>query len=326
MKTNRTLLVISACTLFLFSLVLSSCKDDTPPAKPKLSFAKSTMTAKESDGDIEVKLKLDKATPERISITYELDGTATDYVSDPDYADYKITSDYLEAIIEKGDSIALIKIKLYSDFDVEGDETIQISIKDVDSENIEITRDDLIKVTVQQEDGMVVLLKWPAASSTAGGADMDIILRVGASTSTWDGILTGSAYRSTDPQEYIFLPYVLDYTAYGLSYVYYDGTMDPLAFTVTFIDFVNGTSEPAAQQQTFNQTYTKANLNKWTSETLNSTIVVQTFQKSGSAFATPTQIDLPPAGSRVNSSSQILPSFRLVKHSDPNAISQFLNK
>ena len=193
MKTHRILLIISIFTLSAFSLLLSSCKEDEPPAKPKLSFDKTSITVNEADKEIEVKIKLDKPTSERFYITYELDGTATDKVTaGPNSAyDYEIKDDYLEAKIDKDDTTAIIKIQLYSDFEIEDKETILISIKSVDSENIEITREDDIKITITQEDGLLVVLEWPAQTATAK-ADMDLLLRVGANTSTWDRVFNGS--------------------------------------------------------------------------------------------------------------------------------------
>ena len=165
MRSYRVFLIISVFLLSAVSLLLSSCKDDVPPAKPKLSFDKSSMTVNEADGEIKVKIKLDKPTSERFFITYELDGTATDKVkAGSNASDYEIKEDYLEAKIDKDDTVAFIKIKLFSDIELEDPETIQISIKSVDSENIEITREDDIKITINQEDGLVVVLEWPAQS------------------------------------------------------------------------------------------------------------------------------------------------------------------
>ncbi|MEK6783253.1 MAG: Calx-beta domain-containing protein [Bacteroidota bacterium] len=302
MRTYSTLLVISVVTLFISGLLLSSCnKDEVPPAKPQLSFTESSMTVNESDGEIEVKLALDKPTSERFYITYELDGTATDKVNaGTNPYDYEIKDDYLEAKIDKDDTVAIIKIQLYSDSELEDDETIQISIKSVDSENIEITREDDIKITINQEDGMIVVLEWPAQNDTAK-ADMDLLLRAGANTSTWDGILTGSVNQSFDSPEFIFIPIAVNFAAYGLSYVYYDGSFDPLDFTATFIDVVNGTPEAANLRQSFDGEYTIANINAWTDPS--TTIVVQTFEKVGTEFKNISDIDEPATGSRLNTSS-----------------------
>ncbi len=301
MKAYRSFLIISAFTISSLSLVVSSCKEDEPPSKPKLSFDKSSMSVNEADGEIEVKIKLDKPTPERFFISYELDGTAKDKVnaaSNP--YDYEIKEDYLEAKIDKDDTVAIIKIELSSDFEIEDPETILISIKSVDSENIEITREDDIKITINQEDGVAVVLAWPAQTAT-GKADMDLILRAGANTSTWDGVLNASIQESYASPEFIFIPKVVDFKAYGLSFIYYDGNFDPLNFTSTFIDVVNGTLEAANQRQSFNGKYTITNINKWTD--INTSIVVQTFEKVGTEFKNISNINTPASSSRAKTPS-----------------------
>jgi hypothetical protein len=313
MKTIKVILATSAWALCLSCLLLSSCKkDEAPPAKPKLSFKEATRTVKESDGEIEVKIKLDKGAFEDVKINYELEGTADEKVkvgkdqngNQLPY-DYEITSDYLSSKIVKGDSIGIIKIKLWSDLDLEDPETITISIKDTDSNNIEITRNDDTKITITQEDGLFIVLEWPAPSVTGGQADMDMLLRVGQNTSNWEGVLTGSIQESFNGPEGVFLPKAVNFPAYGLSYVYYDGTIDPLEFTVTFVDVINAAFEPASQRQSFKPSpkYTAANKNKWTS--VNSTLVVQTFLKTSEGFSAPSPIIVPAAGSRSESTSTL---------------------
>jgi hypothetical protein len=319
MKTNR-LLLLPTIALLLFSSLLSSCKkEEAPPAKPKLSFKEATSTVKESDGDIEIKIKLDKGAFENTKVNYQLSGTAIDKVAagkdqngNQKPYDYEITGTYLSTEIAKGDSIGIIKIKLLSDLDLEDPEKIIISITTTDSNNIEITRNDGTEITVTQEDGLIVLLEWPAPTTDKGQADMDLLLRVGQNTSTWDGILAGSTQESFNGPEGIFIPKKASFPAYGLSYVYYDGTIDPLEFTVTFIDFANGVAEAANQRQSFKPqpNYTAANKNKWTNATISSTIVVQTFLKTNGVFATPSNIAVPTLGSRIGFTENILPAFK----------------
>jgi hypothetical protein len=126
---------------------------------------------------------------------------------------------------------------------------------------------------------------------------MDLFLRYGQNTTTWDGFLDGSDQIGFTGPEFIFVPNVVNYPAYGLSYTYYDGTFHKLDFTVTFIEFANGVAEPTAQQQAYNATYTLANKNTWTD--YNTTLVVQTFEKAGGGFSNPSAITVPAAGSRV---------------------------
>ena len=295
-------LFVSASILFGFGLFFTACDDDEPPVKPKLSFGVSTLTTKESDANLIIEIVLDKAASEDITIDYSLGGTAIDEITagttaDPDY---EVISDYLEVEIEKGETTGTIELDLYTDGIIEDDENIEISIEDVDSDQIEITRDDEINITLKQEDGMVVVLEWPAPTADKS-ADMDIILRVGQNTTTWDGVLNVAIEESFQGPEILFIPKAVSFPAFGLSYVYYDGTLDPLEFTATFIDYTNQTPEPVASRESFDVTYTALNKNKWTD--ISTTIVVQTMLKTGEVFSTPSAVVVPAAGSRVSSSS-----------------------
>lgn len=312
-----SILFLSALTLGSFVFVFTSCDDDEPPAKPKLSFASATLTAKESDENLLIEVVLDKAASEDITIEYSLSGSALDDVTagNTDPVDYEVISDYGEIEIEKGQTTGTIELNLLSDGEFEDDETIEISIDDVSSENIEITRDDEINITLQQEDGLIILLEWPAPSAS-GQADMDIILRVGDNTTTWTGVLSGAAQGSFEGPEILFIPKAVTFAAYGVSYVYYDGTLDPLEFTATFIEFADGAVEAEAQRESFDGVYTAVNKNKWTD--VNTTIVVQTFQKTGGAFTSPTSpITIPPTGSRMSSSSALTPTVKKLNTAYP---------
>jgi hypothetical protein len=310
-------LSISVFALTLPLLFLSSCHKDKTVVHPKLSFATSTATVKESDGVIDVKLKLDRPSPEAVSINYTLGGTAVDKVAaGTGNYDYEITSDYLEAKIKKGDTVALITIQLYSDFSLEDDETIEINITNTDSDNIDITRNDNTTITVDQEDGMIIVLQWPAPTATAN-ADMDLFVREGATIGNWDGILTGSVQETFTGPELTFIPTVFGSGAFGLSYTYYDGTLNPLLFTSTFAAFTDGAVEPQAQQALYNGSYTTANLNKWTDPT--TSVVVQTFTMTAGVFSTPTQITPPASSSRVGSTpSKSSKAIALVKGTPTN--------
>lgn len=293
-----------------FCVILSSCKDDDPPAKPKLSFKTTAMEVIESDGVIEIEIVLDKPASEDIEIEYSLSGTAQDYETatqqSPD-PDYQVTSDkYGEVEIEKGSTTGIIEITLWSDAYIENDETIEVTIEDVDSENIEITRDDEANITLLQEDGMAVLLSWPAPSG-ASVADMDFFVRIGANSTTWSGVVTGSVFRSNADFEEVFIPktFTGEYfnlpfanTTFGFTYNYYSGTLDPLNFKVTFGEFTNGQLEAQSGFQVFNGTYTAANIFAWT--TAYPTSIGQTMKLVNGQFVElSSTIAIPPSGSRV---------------------------
>ena len=57
---NYDAYILSITTIIAVGFGFSSCKDDEPAAKPKLSFSQSTMTVNEGDGTIDVELVLDK--------------------------------------------------------------------------------------------------------------------------------------------------------------------------------------------------------------------------------------------------------------------------
>lgn len=302
-------LILSAFVLFSTGMIISSCDKDEPYVKPKLSFAATTLTAKESDANLEIQVVLDKEAPDDITIDFTLSGTAVDDVTagTTQPSDYEVVSDYGTVQILKGETTGIIELDLYSDFLFEDDETLIISIDQVDSDQIEITRDDATTVTVEQEDGTAVVLEWPQPSPT-GQADMDILLRIGTTTSAFGDVITGSAEGSTTVPELVFLPLAAEIPAYGLSYVYYDGTLNPLNFTVTFADYVNGVVEAAAQRQKYEGQYTLDNINKWTDE--NTSKVVQTVEKVSGAFTTPTDIQEPTTGSRSAASGNASTSFK----------------
>ncbi len=328
---NYSTLFLSGSIIIFFALTISSCKDDPEPfVKPKLSFSESTRTVNEDDGTIEVEVTLDKAATEDVIITYELDGSAVDDVfatANQLSSDYEITSDYLEIAIKKGEDKGIIEINLLSDFSFEGTETINIAIINSDSENIEITRDDEINILVQQEDGLGILLQWPSPDEPLDSlADMDLVLRVGSSTTAWDGIAAISADEAFSGDEFIFIPKTSNFAAYGLSYVYYEGTFKNLLFETTFIDFANGAFEPEAQRTSYNATYSAANKNKWTSAS--TTLVVQTFGKTGTSFTTPTAITVPATGSRTISSDNFTCSLKKTKRTPEESaqLNSIINK
>ncbi len=301
MKTYRTSLIMCAFTMSVVSLLFSSCKEDEPPAKPKLSFDKSSLTVNEGDGEIEIKLKLDKGAFEDFTIAYELTGTAVDKVSagTTKAYDYEISSDYLETEIDKDDSIGIIKIKLYSDLSIEEDEMIQISIKDTDSENIEITRNDDIKITVKQEDGMVVALQWGiGAGEKYTDVDMDLFLWAKGTTGVFGLTNIQSASAGFASPEYFFLP-VKPFAvgSYGLSCNYYEGKQTPMNFVVSYIKIVGGAETPAINKK---GTYTLVNVNPYDVTKVDPKLVM-TFDKVGTDFTNFSEITPPSEKSRMSS-------------------------
>lgn len=309
-KSNLPVLMLF--TLVVFSLAMTSCKDDEPE-KFNMTFSAATLSAEESDLETLVEIKLDKPAPSDITVKFKLTGTAYDDVraeAEDEYADFTVDGEYDEIVIEQGETTASIKLVPYSDDVIEDDETIIVTITEVDNANVIFDATQVSTVTLKQEDGLIILLEWPESNSTNGFVDMDMIVRIGETSGSYNGIITGSIFRSVDieyelsfvPKTYIGTYFGLTYTntTYGVSYTYYDGTRDNLTFTSTFIDFVDGAAEPENSRQVFNGTYTKANLNKWTDGTSPAypTIIAQTFRNVGGSYVEFSQITTPATSSR----------------------------
>jgi hypothetical protein len=299
MKNKNGYFGISLMLVIALSVMLPSCKEDEPFVKPKLSFGESELTFKESEGEVEIKIILDKAYTKDIEIDYSISGTAGEAVkvgSSGD-ADYKITSDYLTLEIESGETEGIITLEFFSDVEIEDDETIEIQIEDVDSEEIELTRDDEINITLEQEDGLIVALAWGVGTGEKyTDVDMDLFLWVEDDAATLVNSGFGSFQSSTVSPEFFFLPTaLLDDGTYGLSCNYYSGTVEPMNFQVTYIKWVNGAASGVNVVK--KGTYTLANINAW-DESETDPIMVMTFEKLGAEFKDFSDITVPSAGSR----------------------------
>jgi hypothetical protein len=327
MRTYKKFLPIASIALCLSLLLSVSCKkDEAPPAKPKLSMKEATRTVKESDGEIEIKMKLDKGAFEDVKVNYELSGTAVDKVTagTTQNYDYEITSDYLSTKITKGDSIGIIKIKLWSDLDPEGDETIEIKIKNADTDNVEITRNDDTKITLKQEDGVLIRLDWDYTAKDS--VDMDLFFWAKGTNGSLGLIAEISSTRTSyfSPEGF-FLPIViLKDATYGLSCNYYYGKVEPMNFTLSFIKLIGGVEKPVITRK---GTYTLKNLNQYDKTKVNP-LLVQTFDKAGADFANFSEITTPASGSRIESTNTFLPLLKkeIDGQSKNDLILQFLNR
>jgi hypothetical protein len=274
-----------------------------------VAFESQSMSVVESDRIIQVKLIATPAPTQDLTITYALSGSAVDSVSalsneelDPDYAIIKGQGEIGKVVIKAGQTTGIINIRLYSDLLLEDTDPNTLPL---DPESIVITAtapagvtmtDNTMEISLKQENGLLIALFWPDPDD-GQQADMDLILRVGESTSEWLGVLAGSAAGSFESPELIFIPNVVDFPAYGLSYTYYEGTLDPLNFEVFFIDIIDQAFEPAADVLSYAATYTAANINPW--QNVSETLVVQTFEKTETGFSTPSAISVPAEGSRI---------------------------
>lgn len=207
---NIASLSLSLALLAATGFGITSCKDDEPPAKPKLSFAEAEMTVAENAGTIQVEVVLDKAHSKDLSIEYELGGTASDQdVVGTANADYEVVGDHGVVTIEAGETTGVIDLKIYSDAAFEPDETIEISFLDTNTDEIEMTADDDMVITITNDDAQLVasITTSDMTVSESDGANGYINVTVqldNAPTSavTVEYTLEGSAIDSTFAAEY----------------------------------------------------------------------------------------------------------------------------
>jgi hypothetical protein len=192
-------------------------------------------------------------------------------------------------------------IKAYSDFRLEDDETLVITLQGAGTQ-VDIGTVNSITITLNQEDGRAVVLFWDEDTTI----DMDLFLWIGDLGTPVNEllILTVSAFAGFEPPELVFIPSVVTDASFGTSYIYYEGDVDPMDFEVQFIDFAAGVFEVLADRDVYNATYTLANINAWDEDGAPDPLVVQTFDVDGGVFSTPSAITVPASGSRMR-----LPKF-----------------
>lgn len=271
------------------------------------SFVSTSATVNEADGVeglLEVAVQLDKAANAPITIAYSLGGTAFDSLFasgegiPASYYDYYINGVSGKVVVPAGQTTANIEIQLYSDFRFENDETIEITL--TGSTAARIGTNNKMTITLQQQDGKVIALVWDDAHTDV---DMDMFLWIGEDVNTLDGVIATAIVPSTTVrQEIIFIPGVftkgITEAAFGLSYVYYSGTANPMNFEAHFVDFAAGVLEAEADRNIYAASYTLNNINAW-DETETNPIVVQTFRVVNGEYVDITNITVPAAGSRV---------------------------
>lgn len=278
-----------------------------------VSFASATRTIKESDGIIEVQLVLDRAATQALTVDYAfnyttLSGKAIDSLQSytderipPGFYDFRVQNpDYGKVTIPAGSTTGIIRLKFFSDFYFENDETVEITLTGITGGG-QLGATTKHTITVEQEDGRAIVLLW---NPDYTDVDMDLFLWVGEDASSFDEEpLAASLNPDPTPQEEIvFIPTTLssritDLT-FGLSYVYYSGTEDPMEFEVVFADFANGAFEAAAGLERFAASYTLANINPWSA--LTDVQIEQTFKiVDGEYVDISTPITVPASGSRL---------------------------
>jgi len=291
--------VMVAVGLFILGFGMPACKDDAP-VKPKASLTDKSLTFKESDGEIDITVVLDKPAAADVEIAYTLTGTAIEQTTSGPNAlpDYQINTDHLIVKIPKGGITGIIKLELYSDSEQEQDETIILQLEAATTTGIDISGESNLTITLKQEDGLMVVLAWgvgPGENYT--DVDMDLFLWAeGISNATLGLTNFGSLKASVTSPESFFLPsMLLKDGSYGLSCNYYSGSADPMNFKVSYTSVVDGAG---GLPTVIPGTYTLTNLNEWDKSGINP-ILIMTFKKTGTSYSTFSNITVPSNGSRV---------------------------
>src|SRR5690606_320676 len=138
MNKLRLLSVLTVFTV-VSALYLTSCKDDDDPEpRAKVSFSSANISVNEDQGDLPVTVVLDRALNEDVVVEYSISGSATRRNStNAATADYQITGTIGEVLIPKGQTSGTINISILNDGVYEDDETIVLTIDDVDSDLVD---------------------------------------------------------------------------------------------------------------------------------------------------------------------------------------------
>ena len=281
----------------------------------KVAFTSTTTTVNETARAIEIALTLDKAAGQDLTVDYEFNYELGDDVSvaldsvkafEDDiparYYDFYVESNtFGKLTIPAGATTAKITLFIYSDINLEDDETIEMNLKAV-STGGQLGTNTKHTIKVEQEDGRAIGVFWNNAAYT--DVDMDLFLWFGEDVGTLEDVLFASAEGSvTNKLELLFIPKIISDdiadAAFGLSFVYYAGSASPMTFNVAHADFKAGALEPEAGIERFTGTYTTANINKWDDATSGKDPQIeQTFVLTAGAYGTPSAITVPSAGSR----------------------------
>jgi hypothetical protein len=336
--------LISGILVLTGIVLLSSCGKDPEP-NAGVSFDVTEDATTESDGTIKsfhpllwksyasntgatgtatgreykVKLLLDRPAAETSVISYTITGTAIKNSASA-IGDFSVEGTNLT--IDKGASEAYITLTLFEDFEFfeldNSDDlfkTIIITLNSVVSGPASISETNNIYTLTINEDDLLSVLQWNinpttgAALTTALDVDMDLLLWAG-STQTGLGSVAGATageYSNKIGTEYTSIPGGFPNATYGLSYIYYSGTANPLSFMSWFVGTIGSTTYTLDKPLTYTKNYTTANINKYDDATVGKTpIIEQTVIKSGLTFSNVSAITVPPAYSRTSGSGMPL--------------------
>jgi hypothetical protein len=316
---------IPSIVVVLGLMVVVSCKDSVKP-NSKISFAVESEDVTESDGttssfhpllftggtgrDIEVKLLLDRPLDQTAVISYTIGGTATKNTSSTiGNFEIKGNSDFIT--IGPGATEATITITVFENFafDLDADnnpfKTVILTLESVVSGPVELTpgTQNIYTLTIHEDD-TVIYLDWDDGTGSAGDVDMDIVLwQDDPGTPAEDFQALASSSQTGNAFEGISIPAGFTDGKYGMSYTYYSGSSDNVAFSVDVVNF-GGTLNGGAPEMNFTGNYTLANLNVYDMDTdanyKGDPAIIQTMVKSGFNYTNLTAITPASGTSRVN--------------------------
>lgn len=315
----KTKLVLGLLLLAGLPFLLDACKDHQTP-NSGITFQSTGDEVKESDGTINsfnpqiipnatgriipVVVALDHPLADKAIVSYSISGTATrDAAGTP--GDFDIDGNDEQLTIDKDGTSDTIKIRLYEDLEFEYDttalneqgisyETIILKLESVDSGPVTIGDQNEYTLKIDEDDA-IVILSWDSGDGTAGDVDMDELF--------WENgnIILGSATPG-NTFEGMNIPAGLPDDTYGLSYTYYAGSSDDVAFDVYMANF-GGTLNKKTELD-FTGHLSQANINVWddtaSPDHKGDPIVVQNMTKKGYDYSSISSITKPTSGSRLS--------------------------
>jgi hypothetical protein len=155
---KSALIILSLAILTSFTFLISSCKEDEPPAKPVVSFKTDKLSVPEGNGTLEVEVELSSPAPSDLTIEYTLAGTAVDLEAAPNVAssDYSIEGGSGELEIEAGATSGSIVIQLLADNGYEDNETIEIELDEAGSNATVSDENNMIEITIVNDDDKAI--------------------------------------------------------------------------------------------------------------------------------------------------------------------------
>jgi hypothetical protein len=291
--------------------------DETAEGRPKISFAVASLTVNEADGlkgYTNVRVLLDKAAPEALTLNYSIASNAVDSITYSenrrqfDDYDYFINSEEVGVIeIPKGATEAVIELQINPiEFDYEPtDEVIAFTLESVTA-SAQLGTQKTTQVIIEEQDGEVVELSWTASTNNA---DMDLFMWVPIDEENFRFRMKAALENTTGPERLLIpdiitngaLGAAVDGAFFGFSYVYYSGTENALNFSVKVLHFNDGQLQSTADSNipTETATYTLANINPWNTDEGTNPIITHWMIFEDGDFSEMPEIGVPTEGSRM---------------------------